>query len=93
MFELWWNGEEIDAVPTEEEAEYLRGEYQMAFGYDHTVEILKQTRNVVDTVIIDVDSDREATEAIFQAIQGVLGLVSVPTLACVVMEETDSGPA
>lgn len=41
MFNLVWNGEVIEEdIETREEAEYLRGEYQLAYG--GTVRIVRQ---------------------------------------------------
>lgn len=37
MFVLWWKNEEIDEVETREEAEYLQGEYTLAYGGTVTI--------------------------------------------------------
>ena len=37
MFELWWNGECVDSVDTMFEAEYLRGEYELAYRAEVTI--------------------------------------------------------
>ena len=36
-FKLFWKGEEIDTAETRKEAEYLRGEYNLAFGGGVTI--------------------------------------------------------
>jgi len=41
MYELIWKGEVIDSADTKKEAEYLRGEYQMAYGGVVTIKKVK----------------------------------------------------